>query len=290
MPKLFLRSFLILFFLPFALCFSEEIKTKPSVLVSVAPHKFFLEKIAGETVDVLLMVPPGASSHSYEPSPRQMMQASKGQIWFLIGEPFETKAIKAIKSYNPGLELVDMRQGLNLITDQCGHCHHHHQCMDPHIWLSPRLAKIQAQTIATALAKRYPDYEELYLKKLESFITELDQLDRSIAKILEPLQNRVIMVSHPAYAYFCRDYNLEQLSIEFEGKDPTPKQLNNILRVAKANNIQRIFIQKQYSNKAAYLVANEIHATVVNLDPYSENYIESLLNIAENFAKSDSKP
>ncbi|MGK5595703.1 MAG: metal ABC transporter solute-binding protein, Zn/Mn family [Parachlamydiaceae bacterium] len=290
MPKLFLRVLFIFFLLPLALCFSEEVKTKPSVLVSVAPHKFFLEKIAGKTVDVILMVPPGASSHSYEPTPKQMMQASKGQMWFLLGEAFEAKAIKAIKSYNPELELVDMRQGLNLIADQCGHCHHHHNCTDPHIWLSPRLAKVQAQTIARALSKRYPDHKKLYFKNLESFVAELDQLDCSVSKTLESLKNRVIMVSHPAYAYFCRDYHLKQLSIEFEGKDPTPKQLNTILKVAKENNIHRIFTQKQYSNKAARIVAKEINASVIDLDPYSEHYIESLLDIAENFAKSDSEP
>lgn len=264
--------------------FADE---KPTVLVSVAPHKFFVEKIAGDTVNVLLMVPAGASSHSYEPTPKQMVQAGKGEMWFLLGEAFEAKAIKALKSYNPNLTLVDMRQNLSLLADSCSHCgHHHHHGSDPHIWLSPQMAKIQAATIAQALISKYPQNEQLYRQNLEEFTKELDDLHTEITEILIPMNNRAFMVSHPAYAYFARDYGLTQLSIEFEGKDPTPKQLNKILSDAKNHHIKTIFVQYQYSNKAANLVAKELHANVVDLDPYSEDYFNSLLKIAKSFAES----
>lgn len=287
MNKIFC-TFFSAFIILFASSFSQEI---PFVLVSVAPHKFFVEKVAGNTVNVVLMVPAGASSHSYEPTPRQMVNAGKAEMWFLLGEPFETKAIKALKSYNSNLELIDMRQNLSLLSDQCHnhdhHHHHHHHCSDPHIWLSPKMAKIQAETIAYALMEKYPENKQLYEQNLAAFQKELDQLDQTIQQVLSPLQNRAIMVSHPAYAYFARDYGLTQLSIEFEGKDPTPKQLNTVLSDAKNNNIKTIFVQHQYSNKAANLVAKELQAKIVDLDPYSENYMETLLHIAKSFAESD---
>lgn len=283
MNKIF-TSFLFLFFC--TLGYAEE---KPFVIVSVAPHKFFVERIANGSVDVILMVPAGASSHSYEPTPKQMVNAGKAQMWFLLGEPFETKAIKALKSYNSNLELVDMRQNLSLLSDHCHHGHHHHHhdhCKDPHIWLSPKMAKIQAQTIAAALIQKYPANQEMYQKNLTLFLSELDQLDKNIQMLLSPLKNRAFLVSHPAYAYFARDYDLTQLSIEFEGKDPTPKQLDSILRAAKNNRIQTIFTQYQYSNKAARLVAKELGAKIVDLDPYSEDYLNAMMKIAQSFAES----
>lgn len=256
------------------------------VLVSVAPHKFFVEKIAGDTVTIGLLVPAGASAHTYEPSPKQTMAASKADIWFCIGEGFEARAAKALKHYRPEMELVDLRQNMDMISSDpysgCVCCHANSQ--DLHIWLSARQGKIQAATIAKALISHYPEHSQQYQASLASFLKELDILDAKIEQLLQPLPNRTILASHPAYAYFCRDYRLVQWSIEFEGKDPTPCQLNNVLIKARNACIDKVFIQAQYSSKGAKLVAKELGAKVIMLDPYSENYIASMLEIARNIA------
>ncbi len=276
-------------------CLAEN--TQPVVLVSVAPHKFFVEKIAGDTVTVNLMVPAGTSSHTFEPTPKQMLNASHADLWFQIGEAFEPRASQALKSFQPNIQFIDLRQGLDLIICRegnegyCKCCHGAHESsIDPHFWLSAREAKKQAVTIANALIQRYPMNRNLYNERLELFQKELDALDREIAATLAPLKIRVVMVSHPAYAYFCRDYSLKQLSIEFEGKDPTPHQLTKILRQARENQIHTIFIQMQYNNKGARLVAKEIGAKVVTLDPYSEHYFDSMREIAKNFAAQEISP
>lgn len=284
---------LFLFFLGNGALFAQESSGKPYVLVSVAPHKFFAEKIAGDTLIVELMVPAGASSHTFEPTPKQMLNASHADIWFQIGEGFEPRASRALMSHNSGMQLVDLRKGLDLIYDSdCskGHCHHcaaHADCVDPHFWLSARQAKIQAKTIADALSQRYPQNANLYAQNLKSLTQQLDALDAEITTLLAPLKNRTVMVSHPAYAYFCRDYNLQQLSIEFEGKDPSPQQLTKILTQARKENIKTIFIQMQYNNKGARLIANEIGAKVVTLDPYAEQYFETMRDIARHFAAQE---
>lgn len=256
------------------------------ILVSVAPHRFFVNKIAGDTVTVGLMVPAGASSHTFEPSPKQMIAASKADLWFRLGESFETRAIKALTSHNPNLKIVDLRQNVDMITadPHSGCCCCHANSQDLHIWLSARQAKIQAATIAKALGELYPENAALYQKRLQAFSQELDTLDQQISTLLKPLSNRLIMVSHPAYAYFARDYNLGQLSIEFEGKDPTPYQLNTILNKARAAHTRKVYIQAQYSSKGARLIAKELNAEVVQLDPYAENYIQSMLDIATQFS------
>lgn len=258
----------------------------PYVLVTVAPHKFMVEKIAQGAVQVHLMVPAGASAHTYEPTPKQMILASKGEIWFRTGEPFENRAIQALKSHRPSLEIVDLRQGLDLISASsgCTHCKCCPGSVDLHFWLSARQAQIQAQTIANTLSNAFPDHANEFRQNLLTFQKELQELDKKIESILSPLQNRDILVSHPAYAYFCRDYNLKQHAIEVEGKDPTPQQMTKLLNLVKQLGIQTIFIQMQYNNKAAKLVADTLGARLVVLDPYSEQLITSMLEIAHAFA------
>lgn len=290
MPLPFFRRFKIFLFLilasPSLVLAAFEPSSLPTVLVSVAPYKNFVEKIAKDTVKVHLMVPTGASAHTYEPTARQMMTASEAKIWFRIGESFEDRALQALLSHHPTLRVIDLRQGVDLIQSE--HANGHKGCcpgsIDLHFWLSPRQAQIQVQTIGDALIKAFPEHTELYTKNLTLLINDLKKLDQDIESMLALLTNRNILVSHPAYAYFCRDYDLTQYSIEIEGKDPTPQQMTKLLNVARKLNLHTIFIQMQYNNKAAKLVAETIGAKLIILDPYSELYFTSMLEIAHAFA------
>lgn len=272
------------FILPFVLLASylssTEVK-KPKVLVSVAPYSYFVQQIAKNLVTVDLMVPEGASAHTYEPTAKQMIRASQAEVWFRIGEPFETKAIQAIKSVNPKIDLIDLRQGISLLHGSCKHAHAGGHCGDDlHLWLSPKIGKIQAKTITDGLSKRFPQHQAEFEKNLNQFIDALTALDAFITITLQPVENRTLMVSHPAYAYFCQDYNFKQLPIEFEGRDPTAKQLTELLANAKASQVRYILTQPQYSDKAARLIGGQIGAELISLDPYSENYDVTLRQIA----------
>lgn len=271
-----------LFFIFFCnLLFAEEC---PTVLVSVAPHKFFVERIAGDSVKVKLIVPQGVSSHTYEPSMRQMIGVSSAKIWFFIGESFELKALAAFKSYGSPMEFVDLKQNLPLIQDSALN----HTCCsascDLHFWLSPRLAKIQAKTISEALSAKFPSFASLYQKNCLDFQNELDRLDEQLKNILKECKNKMIVVSHPAYAYFCKDYDLKQHSIEVEGRDPSSKQVSQLIAETKEAGVRVIFVQKQYNHKAAKLIAEGIGARLITLDPYSEAYFASMNEIAHAFA------
>jgi zinc transport system substrate-binding protein len=290
----FVCAFLLSAFILTVTSSFAETSSQPShsVVISVAPHRFFVQKIAGDTIKMILFVPANASSHAFEPTPKQMLTASQADMWFGIGEPFESRALVAMQQSKSKIQFVDLRKNLALITTEEGGMHSHHHCChadsaDLHIWLSARLAKIQAQTIAEALIAAYPENTELYTKNLKNFQKKLDDLDQEITQILAPLKNRVMMVSHPAYGYFARDYHIKQLSIEFEGKEPAPRQLTTILENARKANISTIFTQMQYNNKGANLIAKELHAKVVMLDPYSENYIESMRQIAHAIAAQE---
>jgi len=265
-------------------CLSGWAIETPTILVSVAPHQFLVEQIAGSTIQILLMVPEGASSHTYEPSPKQMLAASKAVVWFRLGEPFETQAVAALKSYQPKLQLVDLREGLPLIQDHvCMHAHCHDE-PDPHVWLSPPLLVTQAQTITHTLSQMFPEHQALYHQNMETLHQRLETLDQELREWLAPITRRTLLVSHPAYAYFCRSYQLTQMAIEFEGKDPTPRQLTALLTQARNASINRIYIQPQYSSKGARLVAETLDVPVVSLNPYEKNVIESLRTIGKAVA------
>jgi zinc transport system substrate-binding protein len=278
LPFLFLSTFL----------FSQESPHKPTLLVSVPPYRYFVKEIAGDTVDVKLMVPVGASAHTYEPTPKQMIQSSDADIWFRLGEPFETKAIAALLQVNPSMQVVDLRSGVSLLHGSCKHHHIHSSgsCgSDLHLWLSPKIAKIQAGIIAEALKSRYPEHANDYEAHLTQLLNALDELDRHIQSALSAVKNRSLLVSHPAYAYFCQDYNFRQISIEFEGKDPTAKQLTTLLREAKNSSVRAIFTQPQYSDKAAQLIGKQIGAKIIELDPYAEDYFATMKLIAKLVAE-----
>ena len=265
----------------------------PLVLVTVPPHQFFVQQIAGDTVQIQLLVPPGASSHTFEPSPKQMVMASHADLWFGIGEAFETKMIRALQSHKSPIKWVDLRQGVALISDTAGNVHahvcNHPNCADLHIWLSPKQAKIQAQTIAKALSEQYPEHREEYQKRLAVFLENLDRLDSEMTEAFKPLKTRVILVSHPSYTYLARDYQLQQLSIEFEGKDPTPRQLTTVIEDAKRAGIKTVFIQPQYPSKGARLIAQSLGADVVELNPYSEDYFVTMRAIVQAIVKAGSQ-
>ncbi len=171
--------------------------------------------------------------HTYEPSMKQVLASGKADMWFRIGESFEPRVIKAITAYNKNLALVDLRQGLNLIEGEgCG-CHEGAVILegkDLHFWLSARLMKPQAITVANALSQRYPENAAQYQQALKEHLAELSSLDNELENILQPVSGRTVLVTHPAYAYLCRDYHLFQLSVETEGKDPSSKKLTAILK------------------------------------------------------------
>lgn len=266
----------------------------PTVIVSVAPHKYFVKAIAGDTVEVMQIVPNSASPHTYEPTPSQILKASKAKAWFRVGEGFEKKAIETLKIHNPQFNAVDLRKNLPLIPTP--HAHTHGKCCsgdgaDLHIWLSLRMAEIEAKTIAETLENLVPENRALYEANLKTFIEKLHDLDAKITRLFQNDKGKTFLVTHPAYAYFCRDYDLRQLSIEFEGKEPTPQAMNTMLEKAKSLKIRTVFTQAQYSTKGAKLIAELLHASTVELDPYAEDYLANMkqmaLAIKKSFADSE---
>lgn len=245
--------------------------------MSIAPQKFLVDSIAEERVSVTIIVPPEADSHSYEPTPRQIISVQEGDIWFRLGEGFENRLLKTLKKE---MLIVDQREGIALIGSSC--CHR--DSYDPHIWLSPLLLINQAQQIANTLSVYDPENASLYQKNLEFLVCQLYALDQEIRQVTLVAKNRDILVSHSAFGYFCKEYGFRQISIEMEGKEPTAKYLSTLLANSRTLNIKTVILMKQYGQRGGIKIAKEIDAQTIQVDPYAENVIENLRFIAKVFS------
>jgi len=161
--------------------------------------------------------------------------------------------------------------------------HHDHGGLDPHIWLSPALVKIQARTIMEALQEADSAHRDIYEDNFKTFIEEIDELDAHLKQIFAEKKGMQFMVFHPVWAYLAQDYGLKQVPIEVEGKDPKPAQLKELIEHAMENGIKVVFVQPQFSTKSAELIAREIDGQVVFADPLAEDWIANLRQVADKF-------
>jgi zinc transport system substrate-binding protein len=257
---------------------------KPLVFVSVEPQAFFVERVAGGRVAVEVMVRPGESPATYEPSSRQMADLSRAKLFFRVGVPFEETLLPKIESTMKGLRIVDTREGVPLRRMKSAPGHHGHARgggADPHIWTNPRLAKIQARTIADALAGVDPSGKEAFEENYRKFAADLDVLDAKLAAALKPVRGKVFLVFHPAWGYFADAYGLVQESIELEGKEPSGRQLARVISKARAEGARVVFVQLQFSRSKAKTIADAIGGVVVPIDPLARDYIANLETVAE---------
>ncbi|NOX71971.1 MAG: zinc ABC transporter solute-binding protein [Candidatus Micrarchaeota archaeon] len=251
---------------------------KIEVFVSILPQAEFVEAIGGEHVNVHVMIPPGASPATYDPSPSSLAKLSEADVYFRIGYiPFEKAHMKAIESVNPSMKIVDTSNGINLRYEENGG-------VDPHIWLSPKLVEKQVEIIARTLKDLNPDNAGEYEKNKDAYILRLEKLHEDIADATSSMKIRKFIVFHPSWGYFADEFNLEQISIEVDGKEPTASKLKELVNIAKDEGIHVIFYEPQFSKESAETIAKEIGGKVVPIDPLPENYIRRMKNIANIFS------
>ncbi|MZH01897.1 MAG: ABC transporter substrate-binding protein, partial [Nitrospinae bacterium] len=203
---------------------------------------------------------------------------SQAKLYFSIGVPFETIWIDRIRSIHPNLQFVPLHDNPRKVT---GHdSHHSHATGDPHIWTSPARVKIMAQKIKDTLSRANPDQKAYFEANLLEFINDLDLLDKDIRTILAKGTNNRFMVFHPAWSYFAKDYGLEQIAIEHEGKEPGARTMQTIIEEGKRLGIKVIFVQKQFSLSIAENIAKMIGATVREMDPLAEDYLRNMRQTA----------
>jgi zinc transport system substrate-binding protein len=239
---------------------------KVGVVVTIPPQAEFVESVGGEKVTVTVMVPSGQDPHTYAPTFNQLAALKQARIYAKVGSgvEFELAHMDSIVEANRNMLVVDCSKGVELIEN------------DPHIWLSPRNAKIMVENICDGLIQVDPQNREYYIQNKNEYLAKLDALDADINSSLADITNRRFIVLHPAWGYFARDYNLTQLAIEIEGKTPSPKDIANLIQEAKEHNIKVVFASPQFDVKSAKTIAEAIGGRVAFIDPLARDYINNM--------------
>lgn len=268
---------------------SKEAGVKRVVTVTIEPQRFFLDQIAGDAFTINTLVPPGTSPETYEPSPAVMIDLGKSDLYFRVGElGFEKVWSERLAQNNPNVTIVDCSAGIELMegeehghgTEHAGeHCHAH-GAADPHVWSSPQAARIFAKNMVEALVREDPDNEPLYRSGYAKLADRINAADSTIRHLLQDAPSRAFIIYHPALGYFARDYGLQQYSMEFEGKNPSPSQIRELVDLARREKINTVLIQRGFDVKNAEVIAKEIGAEVFEVDPMTYEWDKELVRIA----------
>lgn len=270
--------------------------------VSIQPQKYFLERVGGNRVDVLVVVPPGASPAAYEPSPSDMRRMDQARVWFTVGVAFEDAWVPRFEASSTELEVVstirDIQrrplgrysvETLSFHEDE-DHGHSHGEgSPDPHVWLSPELVKKQASVMAEELSRLDPEGAEFYMDNLRQFREDTDSLQREIGSLLENAGRRSFMVFHPAWGYFADEFDLVQVPVESMGSEPSPREMSILIDYARENDISTVFVSPQFSTSSAEAIAQEIGGEVAHIDPLAEDWPDNLYRVAEKLAEEASR-
>ena len=242
------------------------------VVVTILPQADFVENVGGDKVHVTVMVPPGASPHTYEPTPSQLRAVSKAKMYFKVGSgvEFENAWMDKIMAVNPDMQVVDCAKGISKMGN------------DQHIWNSPLNAKVMVENICEGLIEIDHEHEAEYTANRDKYLQELDDIDAYIHERLDSFTNtRVFMCYHPSFEYFASEYNLTQIAIEHKGKAPTPKVIRNCIDQARQYNLSYVYVAPQFATKDAEVIAHEIGGQTAFIDPLPLDYTANMRSIVE---------
>lgn len=252
---------------------------KPIIAVTIVPEQTFVEAVCGELAEVVTVVPPGSSPENYEPTPMETEQLNEASLYFSIGVSIEQASV--LPKLN-GVKVVSLSDEVAAAypdrTFESGE-------RDPHIWLSPKRVKVMITAIAREMCSLDPENADVYNANADAYLKQLDDLDSYINNALSGIQNRKFIVYHPAFGYFADDYGLSMYALEEEGKEATPQHLEDMIDLAKEDDIKVIFYQEEIDSSQSEAFAEEIGGKTMELSPLSADYINNLKSMADLMAE-----
>lgn len=263
------------------------------ISVSIEPQRYFAEKIGGDYYKINTVVPVGQSPETYDPAPQQMVEIGKSLAYFQIGPiGFERAWMDNMQKNNPTVTFFYLSKGMPFMEETehhhhtegeaCDHEHgHSHGSQDPHIWSSISGAKVVVSNMLDAFIALDEAHADEYRRNYEALIKEIDRTEAEILHYLQPALSRAFIIYHPALTYFAEEFNLQQLCIEMDGKEPTPAQLKELIDTARMYNVQVIFVQQEFDQKNAALIAQETGCRLVTINPLAYDWSEEMIRIAK---------
>lgn len=262
-------------------CKGQNVSPQKNIaVVSIVPQVTFAKAVAGDLWEITALIPPGSSPENYEPTPNDRMLLEDSSVYFTVGVPSETASI--LPAVGVGTKVVKLEETVSAVYPDV----QMDGGRDPHIWLSPKRVKVMVEKMAEEFSLLDPENREIYRKNADEYINKLDELDKYIKSVLEGVENRKFIVFHPAFGYIADDYGLEMLSLEEEGREATPKHLQDMADIAENEGIKAVFYQAEVDGRQAEAFAESIGGKTVMLAPLAENYIDNLKGMADLMAET----
>ena len=284
MKKSYIILFIIFIILLTGCTTNTSQKTKQSnvIYTSVYPIEFVTKEIAGDTVDVKSIYPPGVDVHSYEPTSKEIANIAKSDGLFYIGsglESFTDTLVNTLEQQD--LNFLEIGKNKELFlknTDNTHEAEHDHGDYDPHVWLDPDRMTTIADMVYEQLVELYPDHESLYKKNLNNLTKKFTSLDKQFSETLQPKKDKHILVAHAAYGYWENRYGIKQIAVNgmFE-KEPSQKELSEITKTAKKHQIQYVLFEQNGKDRVTKIIQEHIGAKPLklhNLEVLTDNDIE----------------
>ncbi len=247
--------------------------------VSIAPLQQIVSSIVGADFEVKVLVPPGASPETFEPTPRQMIEVEQARMVFNVGLlDYEQMLMKKLSDTH---KIVDLSRGIEVIAGSCSHTHANSACahgVDPHIWTSPRQLLKMADNAYREIHRSMPDSTK-YSENYATLRERLQELDKSVSEACNSASVKYFVIYHPALTYYARDYEMEQIAIESEGKEPSAKRLSRIIERVRTDGVHSILYQSQYPRSTVETICSDAQAQAVEIDPLRADVIENIAEI-----------
>jgi zinc transport system substrate-binding protein len=257
------------------------------ITVSISPFKYFVEQIAGNDFIVNVMVPAGADPHTYEPFPGQINDLRKSVGYISNGFlGFEMNWLERFYETNRTMKKLNLGDSIAPLSSEHHHEGGHIEAADPHYWVSPKCALVIASSVKNFLCRLNPSQIQKYNSNYQVLISKIKELDNKASQLFSAVPVKSFMIYHPNLAYLARDYGLEEIPVEYEGKEPTPSRMRELIDRARKEKLMTIFVQLEYDTKNAKAIAGETGAKIVLIDPLSENWLKSTTDIIGNLNKS----
>lgn len=266
---------------------AEAESGKPTLTVTLEPVRYFAEAIAGGRFEVNCMVPAGSSPETYDPTPRQLMELAGSRAYLRIGYiGFEQAWMDRLEANAPQMQVFDLSEGVPLIreADHEHEGHRHAGGVEPHLWNSPSNARIIARNVCAAFCRLDSLHRGEYAARLDSLEGVITRTDSLVRRLLSEGAPRAFLIYHPALSYFARDYGLTQLCLEEGGKEPSPAHLQTLIRTCREQGVRTVFVQREFDSRNAELVARELNARLVTINPLNYHWDEELVETARQLA------
>lgn len=261
--------------------------SKPFVAVSIQPQKYLVSSIADTLIDVVVMVPPGASPATWETTTSQMRSLSHARLYFSMGHlGFEKAWMGRIQELNSDLNIIDLSEGLDMISADHQHGDHSHSGVDPHTWMSPPNMEHMARVVYAQLTGLFPEHKEYMRTNYEKLMREIKATGMLVKDQLAAHRGKSFLIFHPSLTYLAKEYGLKQHAIEFEGKEPSAAYMKEITDLAQKEGIRTIFVQQEFDTRNAMIIAGETGAHIVQINPLSEDWAAEMKSIATKLKKS----